>query len=296
MRHRVVLVTAMCAVILVAALVASLLFFKPLQTSSQTLSAQVTLPRPDHVVVVVEENQASASIIGSAEAPYINSLASQGALFTNFHAETHPSQPNYLALYSGSTQGLDSDACPNTYTGPNLGASLLKAHFSFTGYSETMPAPGYTGCSAPDDFNALYARKHNPWVNFTNVPVSSNQPLTSFPSNYSQLPTVSFVVPNQIHDMHSASIADGDSWLKTNLDGYARWANTHNSLLIVTWDEDDGSTTNQIATIFTGSMVKSGQYDQSLNHYNLLRTLTEMYGLSPLNESATTPAIENIWK
>jgi len=244
----------------------------------------------------MEENHAFSEIIGSSAAPYMNSLASQGASFTNSHAITHPSEPNYLALFSGSTHGLASDACPLSFTGPNLATELLAAKDSFGGYSEDLPNVGFTGCVAPDDFNALYARKHNPWVSFTNVPASVNMPWTSFPTDYQSLPTVSFVVPNQLNDMHSGSISQADSWLKSNLDGYVQWAKTHNSLLIVTWDEDDGSTVNQIPTLFVGPMVKAGQYSESINHYSVLRTLEAMYGLPYAGESANVSAITNIWQ
>ena len=70
----------------------------------------------------------------------------------------------------------------------------------------------------------------------------------------------------------------------------------HNSLLIVTWDEDDGSTTNQIPTFFVGPMVKAGQYSESINHYSVLRTLEAMYSLPYADESANVPAINNIWQ
>jgi acid phosphatase len=273
----------------------------PLQTISaqptpptSPVKTQGTLPRPAHVVIVMEENHSYSDIIGASAAPYINKLAAQGALFTNSHAITHPSQPNYLALFSGSTQNITSDSCPNTYSGQNLASALSQAGSSFTGYSESMPAPGYTGCYYPAT-TELYARKHNPWANFSNVPTSSNQPLTGFPTDYSKLPTVSFVVPNQLNDMHSGSIAQGDSWLQTHLDSYTRWAMTHHSLLIVTWDEDDGSSVNQIPTIFVGQMVKTGHYNENINHYNVLRTVEDMYHLSYANASANVPPILDVW-
>jgi phospholipase C len=264
--------------------------------TSAATPAKTVPPRPDHVVVVMEENHAFSEIIGSSSAPYMNALAGQGASFTNSHAITHPSEPNYLALFSGSTQGLASDACPLSFTGPNLATELLAAKDSFGGYSEDLPNVGFTGCVAPDDFNPLYARKHNPWVSFTNVAASVNMPWTSFPTDYQSLPTVSFVIPNQLNDMHSGSISQADSWLKSNLDGYVQWAKTHNSLLIVTWDEDDGSTANQIPTFFVGPMVKTGQYSESINHYNVLRTLEAMYGLPYAGESANASAITDIWQ
>ncbi len=264
--------------------------------ASKAQAQKTVFPKPDHVVIVMEENHSYSDIIGSSDAPYINALAAQGASFTNSHGVTHPSEPNYLALFSGSTHGLTSDACPKSYSGPDLGSELINANDTFAGYSENLPNAGYTGCTAPSSSNALYARKHNPWVSMTDVPASANQPFTSFPTNYAQLPTVSFVVPNQQDDMHSASIAKGDTWLKNHLDGYAQWAKTHNSLLIVTWDEDDGSTDNQVATIFVGPMVKAGDYSKSINHYNVLRTLEDLYGLPYANNSATVTPITDIWK
>ncbi len=273
-------------------------FLLQLLLNNTTTSGNITLPRPDHVVIVMEENHAYAQIIGSSSAPYINSLAQQGALFTNSHAVSHPSQPNYLALFSGSTQGLTDNSCPHTFSGPDLGGQLLAAGLSFTGYSEGLPSTGSTVCSNPSwNFWAPpYARKHAPWTNFTDVPATSNQPFISFPSDYSTLPTVSFVIPNQQDDMHSGSIQTADSWLQSQLGGYAQWALTHNSLLILTWDEDDSGSGNHIATIFVGSAVKPGQYSESINHYTVLRTVEAMYGLSPINNSATVNPITDVWQ
>jgi hypothetical protein len=249
-----------------------------------------SVPRPDHVVIVVEENHSSQNIIGNPNAPYINSLAANGANMTNFFAETHPSQPNYLAMFSGDTQGVTSDACPQTFNTPNLASQLLGAGLTFTGYSETMPSAGYTGCSS-----GKYARKHNPWSDFTNVPASANQPFTSFPSDYAQLPAVSYVMPNLDNDMHDGTIAQGDTWLQNNLGGYISWANTHNSVFVLTFDEDDHTQANRIPNVITGQGVQPGQYAETVNHYNLLRTIEDAYGLAPVGASATAAPILDIW-
>jgi hypothetical protein len=239
-------------------------------------------PRYDHVVVVVMENHGYSQIIGHPSAPYLTSLSQQGALFTNAHGVAHPSQPNYLAIFAGSTLGIASDSCPHTFAGvDNLGAQLVGGGFSFAGYSESMPSSGYTGCSAGN-----YARKHNPWVNFPNVPAASNLPYSSFPTDYSTLPTVSFVVPDLISDMHDGTVATGDAWLKSNIDRYAQWAKTHNSLLILTFDEDDYSSGNQIATIFVGAQIVPRSYDEPISHYNVLATIESIYGLPLLSKAA----------
>lgn len=253
-------------------------------------SASTAVPRPSHVVIVIEENHSSESIVGSPTAPYINSLAGQGALFTDSTAITHPSEPNYLALFSGSTQGLKDDSCPHTYTTDSLGTQLAAAGQSFVGYSEGLPAPGDLTCTAGD-----YARKHSPWTNYPAVPASGNQPFSAFPQNYDALPAVSIVVPNLADDMHNGTVAAGDAWLRRNLDGYAQWARTHNSLLIVTWDEDDNHSGNRITTIFEGAQVKPGSYSEPINHYRVLRTVEEAFGLAPLGHAADAPPITDVW-
>jgi acid phosphatase len=162
-----------------------------------------------------------------------------------------------------------------------------------------MPFIGYAACSSPDNY---YARKHNPAVNWQGNNISSdiNMPFANFPSEYARLPTVSMIVPNLVNDMHDGrtvldQIARGDAWLKVNLDAYVQWAKTHNGLLIVTWDEDDGSGENRIPTLFIGRMVRPGKYAERIDHYNVLRTLEEMYGLPPLGGAANAEAIRDIW-
>jgi hypothetical protein len=273
------------------------------QHTTQPISRRVVhqrsganLPMPDHVVVIVEENHSYSQIIGNEDAPYINALAARGASLTNMHGITHPSQPNYLALFAGTTFNLSSDNCPQSFQSANLGQELLQAGYSFSGYSEDMPHTGFSDCYAPWWFFQMYARKHNPWSNFSNVPTSSNQPFSSFPSDYNSLPTISFVIPNQNNDMHSASVEQADNWLKQHLDSYVQWAQKHNSLLIVTWDEDNDTSVNQIPTLFVGPMVKAGHYGENLNHYNTLRTLEDMYGLPYANNSAHAQPITDTWR
>lgn len=246
---------------------------------------------PDHVVIVMEENHSFSEIIGSSSAPYINSLAQQGALFTNSFAIEHPSQPNYLDIFSGSNQGVTNDNCPaGPFSAANLGSEVIGAGKTFTGFSEDLPSAGSSICTS-----GAYARKHNPWSDFSNVPANSNQPFTSFPTDFTTLPVISFVVPNLNDDMHDGTIQQGDSWLQTHIDPYVQFAKTHNSLLIVTWDEDDSSMSNQIPTIFFGPMVKQGQFGETIDHFNVLRTLEDLYGLPHAGQSANVSPITDIW-
>lgn len=262
--------------------------------AEKNIATERKLPKIDHIVVVVEENRSLKAIKGNLEAPYINSLMQQGANMTNFYAIEHPSQPNYLDLFSGSNQGVTDDKVPKKkFSTDNLASELLAKNDTFVGYSEDLPSTGFEGESTRP---GGYARKHNPWVNFINVPKKVNQPLTNFPKDFTKLPTVSFVIPTLQHDMHDGSIKEADKWLRKHIDPYVQWANKHNSLLIVTWDEDDGSQNNKIATFFVGPMVKPGQYKDKLNHFNLLRTLEDLYGLEHAGKSKTANPIKNIWK
>ena len=141
-------------------------------------SAAGVLPTPSHVVIVIEENRSQANIIGNKSAPFINALAAGGALMAQSFAETHPSEPNYLALFAGDTFGVTKDVCPvNAGAAPNLASELLAAGHTFGGYAEDLPAVGSPVCSA-----GKYARKHVPWANFTNVPPANSVPFSAFPT------------------------------------------------------------------------------------------------------------------
>ncbi|WP_280724616.1 alkaline phosphatase family protein [Kitasatospora sp. MAA4] len=255
-------------------------------------AATASVPQPDHVVVVIFENTAEGSIIGNSNAPYFNQLANSGALFTNAFAIEHPSEPNYLDLFSGSNQGVTDDSCPHTFSTANEGAQLIAKGLTFTGYSEDLPSAGSTVCTAG---TSSYARKHNPWVNFSNVPAADNQPFSAFPTDFTKLPTVSWVVPNLCNDMHDCSTATGDTWLKAHLDSYVQWAKAHNSVLITTFDEDDSAGNNQIATIFNGQPVKTGTYNEHVDHFGVLRTIEDMYGLPYAGAAANATSITDAW-
>ena len=279
--------------------ISSLIYFIISTLMAANIYAQ--LPKPDHIVIVIEENHSYSNIIGNSSAPYINGLVSDSLslLLTQSYGVTHPSQPNYLYLFSGDNQGVTDDNKPSVlpFTTDNLGAGLLKNNYTFVGYSEDLPSVGSDVTSS-----GAYERKHNPWVNWqdasTNgIPSSLNVPLTDFPTDYDSLPTVSFVIPNQNNDMHDGSISAGDTWLQNNLDGYIQWAKTHNSLFILTFDEDDNSSNNQIPTIFVGQMVKKGNFDNKVNHLNILRTIEDMYGLNYAGSSTDSSAIpSNYWQ
>jgi phosphatidylinositol-3-phosphatase len=301
-------------------------------TAAERLAWPSMLPVYDHIVIVIEENKDVEQIFGGGfDASYLRQLAAEGALMSRIFGEEHYSQGNYFWLFSGSNQNVGfADQVPNAANHPdypfmaaNLGEQLIKKGLSFKGYAESLPAIGSQLDFDPPNCQGIaciYGRKHVPWISFANVPngtnveTSCNLRFADFPSDFSQLPTVAIVIPNLAHDMHNGtpaqSIPAGDTWLRENLDRYYQWAKTHNSLLIVTFDENDdkrryqgltnpiidpGDTypppdiyheylldlRNRIVTIIAGAHIKPGVYPEGkgLTHVNVLRTIEAMYGL-----------------
>ena len=246
------------------------------------------VPPFSKIVVVIGENTKASTVIGNiTDAPYINSLGQSGASFISSFAIEHPSQPNYLDLFSGSHQGMTNNNAPSAhFTSPNLARELFNAGKIFADYSEDLP---YTGCD--DTLSGLYVRRHNPVANWTGpgknqVPFSFNQPFSEMPSNYFLLPDVCFVIPNLCNDGHDVCPPDSnrikqfDHWVQVHFSAYANWCVNHNSLLIVTYDEDDWSGNNRIATVFYGAHVKQGIYSETINHFTVLRTIEDAMSLT----------------
>src|SRR4051794_4888962 len=175
-----------------------------------------------HVIWIWFENHGYNSIVGSSSAPYINgTLAKSCGLATNFHNESHPSLPNYIAATSGGTQGLSRDCAPNgcPQTAPSLFGQLAKAGKTWKGYAESMPKD-----CAPYD-TSPYAVRHNPPPYYSDV--ASTCPANDVPLGTTtsgafasdlaagKLPAFSFITPNLCNDMHNCSVSSGDSWLKS---------------------------------------------------------------------------------
>ncbi|MEU4495936.1 alkaline phosphatase family protein [Streptomyces sp. NPDC023998] len=255
------------------------------------------LPTPDHVVVVVMENHSYSQVIGSSSAPYINNtLKAGGANLTQSYGLTHPSEPNYYMLFSGSNQGRTDDSCVpvGSISAPNIASELIAAGKTWASYNEGLPSQGSTVCT---NSAGKYAQKHNPWFGFSNVPTSTAKTMTQFPTDFTTLPKVSFVVPNLCNDMHDCSVSTGDTWLQNKLSAYATWAKTHNSILAVTFDEDNRLSGNRIPTVLYGQHVSPGSSSSTTyNHYNVLRTLEDLAGLSThAGNAASASDITGIW-
>jgi phospholipase C len=269
---------------------------------------------PARIIVVVEENHSANQILGNPAAPFINQLASRGTLLRNYFAVTHPSLPNYLAMTSGSTQGISND-CPRcTLPADNLGAQLERAGIGWKAYAQSLPGPCSNVPSAGD-----YARKHEPFLYYDNVrdhPTCAARvvPATQLDADIAAgtLPSFAFVTPDLRHDMHGDGgesdeqlVATADAWLRNlyeRLVASPAWR--QDTRLVVTFDEGGGAegccgglaSGGHVLTIVTGPRVPSGQDGRAYSHYSLLRSIEANFGLPYLGHaadpaSATIPAL-----
>jgi hypothetical protein len=237
-----------------------------------------------HVVWIWMENHSYSQIVGNSSAPYSNSLANGCGLATNYNAVTHPSLPNYIAATSGSTWGIADDNPPSSH--PLAVNSIFQQASSAGSYEESMPS----NCDLSS--SGSYAVKHNPEAYYTNIRTacsSNNVPLGTTSSgaflnalNSGTLPKFSFVTPNLCNDMHDCSIATGDAWLQSWVPRITASSSYQagNTVVFITWDEDDGSSGNHVAAIVVSPYTTPGTKSTvSFTHYSLLRTTEELLGV-----------------
>jgi acid phosphatase len=221
-----------------------------------------------------------SDVIGSPNAPFVNLLARSGATFLDAQAVARPAAPNYFALFAGSTYGIDGDSCPHRFGGPNLATQLRASHLTFASFTEGLPKGGSRKCSLDP-----YTTSHNAPVAFSNVPASMLRRANAFGTDFASLPTVSFVIPDR-NDSMALDLRAGDTWLRTELAGYAAWATSHRSLLVVTWDQARRTDPdNHIPMIALGTDVTVGLDAQHIDHYALLATIEDGLGLSRLGNT-----------
>jgi phospholipase C len=251
----------------------------------------------EHVVVIMLEN---TSYEAASKQPYMKSLKSQGASLDQYHAVAHPSQPNYIALIAGDTLGVDSDKNYDLNAN-HLGDLLEAANKTWKVYAEEFPG----NCSLKARVGN-YVRKHVPFISFSNVHtdpercnniVSAKQFDVDIKNN--QLPTFSLYIPNMLNNAHDTNISFADNWLHSYFEPYfTNQDYLKNTLFIVTFDEDDYFHLNRIYAVFLGAGVKIGATSHKhYDHYSLLRTFEDMFGLSDLgrNDLSAQP-ITDIWE
>jgi hypothetical protein len=259
-----------------------------------------------HVIWIWMENHSYGDIIGSSQAPYINSLASECGLATNYHNVTHPSLPNYIAATSGlslaGVKKFKSDCSPSKRCSTNV-ASIFAQLSSWKAYEESMTS----NCEPAND--GEYAVRHNPPPYYTTLTNCSTNdvPYTQLASDLTTgaLPAFAFVTPNLIDDMHDGTVAQGDSWLAANVPAILNSSAYQSGTvaLFITWDEGEGGTSNDCATnttdigchvatlVISPSTAPGTQSGTVFNHYSLLLTSEQLLGLPPLGEAASATSM-----
>jgi len=239
-----------------------------------------TQPTFAHVVLVVEENHSYGDVINNSSMPYLNSLASQYGLATQYFANAHPSLPNYLMLTTGQMEAT-TDTFTGTIDDDNIVREFVNAGKSWKAYLESIPSPGYLGGDS-----GLYVKRHDPFAYLSDLQNSSTQaanlvPFTQFASDMANnaLPQYSFIAPNLNDDAHNGTLAQADSWLETNIAPLiANSAFQSSGLLVIVFDEGDQSDINhgggQVACVLIGTKVKPGYKSTTFyQHQSLLRLI-----------------------
>jgi hypothetical protein len=270
-------------------------------TAPTVVPPPVRVPSFTHVVLVVFENHEATSIAGNPAAPTFNALARRYASLTDYEAVAHPSLPNYLALVSGSTQGITSDCTACIVPARNLADTLAGAGRTWKTYAEDLPYLGFTGASA-----GSYAKKHDPFLYFRDVAESRARrdrvvPFTQLARDLAanRLPDFSLIVPNLCHDMHDCSVATGDAWLKAHIVPLLHSPRLLGGVVFVVFDEgtSDRGGGGRVEALALGPTVRPGsRFTKPTNHYGHLRTIEDAWRLPRLGLSRTAIPIGGIWR
>jgi phosphatidylinositol-3-phosphatase len=261
-------------------------------------TAAVPVPVFDHVVMIVFENKEATSIIGNRAAPTFNTYARRYAKLTRYYGVTHPSLPNYLALVSGSTQGITTDCTDCAVDAQSLADTIEASGRTWKTYAEGLPGPGFLGA-----FAGRYAKKHNPFAYFRDVSTDPARrarlvPLTRLAPDLraGALPSFALVVPDLCHSMHDCSVSVGDAWLRSHVAMFLKLPKT---VVFVVFDEGSSNIGGggHTAALALGTAVRRGsRFTGVTGHYGLLRTIEQAWGLPLLGQSARVGPITGIWR
>jgi hypothetical protein len=271
-------------------------------TAAPICGTQTTPPQYLHVIWIWMENEPYNALIGAKDAPFLNRLAGECGLATNYHNLTHPSAPEYLGATSGYLGGLNDCTayqCPDSHY--NLFAQVTKAGENWMSFEQGMQQNCYDPANASDpslNTVGLYDSLHNPAIYYTDLTAQCMTNDVPMAGNWSHaladnLPSFSFITPNKCEDDHDCPVSVGDEFLsdlvgQITQSGYYRSGNT---VIFITWDEGEGGQTNNCATNTTdiGCHVPTVVVSRSsvlFNHYSLLKTTEDLLGLRYLGNAA----------
>ena len=246
--------------------------------SACTHATPTSKTQPRNVFVIVMENR---SFDEAASAPFTASLAAKYGVAENYHAVSHPSVPNYLALTSGSTWGFRDDGY-HVLPKSDIGSQLTKASISWRAYMEGLGSAGCLKSPVP------YDPGHNPFAYYGGQCPSNVVPLTALSGDLSgSTPRFSWITPDRCHDTHDCRVSVGDDWLRQEvgmITASAAWKSS--GVLFITWDEDDGSSDNRVLTLVVAPGMSHKSSQRSYTHYSLLATIEDLLGVGRLGEAA----------
>ena len=268
-------------------------------------------PTYKHVIWVMMENHSYHSIIGAPQARYINSLAAECGLATNYHNISHPSLPNYMAATGGfgypQIARYDSDCNPAGRC-TTAAKGIFAQGESWRAYQESMPRT----CDKSD--SGEYAVRHNPPPYYTSLRACARNDVAygrlARDLARRRLPAFSFITPNLIHDMHDGTIAQGDAWLASNLPTIynSRAYRSGTTVVFVTWDEGENGRSNRcaantadvgchVATLVISPSTPAGTRSSALfNHWSLLATTEQLLGLRKLGQASAAATMTKAFR
>src|SRR5438874_1587686 len=271
-------------------------------SEGKTGTAGITVTAPTggsqfrHVFVVTEENTDYADVIGSSAMPYLNGLAQQYGLATQYYANTHPSIGNYFELATGQIIS-NNDSYSTIVTADNIVRQLLAAGKTWKSYAEDLPSVGFTGATSGG-----YARKHNVFALLSDVVNDATQvnnlvPFTQFATDLANgtLPDFVNIVPNLCNDAHDCSLATADAWLQSNIDPVIKSATfQQDGLLIITFDESGGDNSNgcgRVVWVAVSPKAKRGYQSAALyQHQSTLLLILKGLGVTAFPGAAASAA------
>jgi phospholipase C len=220
--------------------------------------------------------------------PYTASLAARYAVATNYRAIAHPSLANYLALTSGRTWGVTDNAY-RALPAEGLGDQLTAAGIPWRAYIEGLPAD----CTAS---SSAYLVQHNPFAYYGGRCPANVVPLTSLAKDLAaDTPRFVWITPDPCHDTHDCPLTTGDRWLESivpKIIDSAAWRN--GGVLFITWDENDGSSPNRVATLVIAPNMVRHETATAHDHYSLLATIEDRLGIPRLGAARTATPIKDL--
>lgn len=254
--------------------------------SSPAVGPAAPAAGPHHVFVIVMENHSADEAMQGA---FTASLAARSGVAADYHAITHPSVPNYLALSSGQTWGVQDDGY-HSLPRQDIGDELTGAGIPWRAYMDGMTAAGCIDSPLP------YDPGHNPFAYYGGKCPGNVVPLSEQAADLEgKTPLFSWITPDRCHDGHDCSVAESDSWLRQEAGAImASTAWKTDGVLIITWDEDDDSASNHVLTLVVTPKLKHAVSSRPYDHYSLLATVEDLLGVKRLANAAKASAMTDL--